>query len=111
MRRKVLNAKASKPDHREFVSGFIRLHILHHAAKESLVGFWMIEELRRHGYEMSPGTIYPLLHSLEKKGYLSVEVKREGRRAWREYSATKEGRKVLGAAKRKLRELFHELIE
>jgi PadR family transcriptional regulator len=49
-----------------------------HAAREALVGFWMIEELRRHGYEMSPGTIYPLLHSLEKKGYLSVEVKREG---------------------------------
>src|SRR5258708_24352918 len=91
--------KASKqPEQREFVSGFIRLHILHHAAQEPLVGFWMIEELRRHGYEMSPGTIYPLLHSLQKKGYLSVEVKREGRRAWREYSATKEGKKVLNAA-------------
>jgi PadR family transcriptional regulator PadR len=111
MHRKTLHRKLKEPDHREFVSGFIRLHILHHAAQEPLVGFWMIEELRRHGYEMSPGTIYPLLHSLEKKGYLSVEVKREGRRAWREYSATKEGKKVLNAAKRKLRELFHELIE
>ena len=112
MRRQASPRKPSRePDHREFVSGFIRLHILHHAAQEPLVGFWMIEELRRHGYEMSPGTIYPLLHSLHKKGYLSVEVKREGRRAWREYSATKEGKKVLTAAKRKLRELFHELIE
>jgi PadR family transcriptional regulator PadR len=111
MRREALRRKPKEPDHREFVSGFIRLHILHHAAQEPLVGFWMIEELRRHGYEMSPGTIYPLLHSLQKKGYLSVEVKREGRRHWREYSATKEGKKVLIAAKRKLRELFHELIE
>ncbi|HXM28319.1 MAG TPA: PadR family transcriptional regulator [Chthoniobacterales bacterium] len=112
MHRKAPLRKASKqPDHREFVSGFIRLHILHHAAQEPLVGFWMIEELRRHGYEMSPGTIYPLLHSLQKKGYLSVELKREGKRAWREYSATKEGKKVLTAAKRKLRELFHELME
>jgi PadR family transcriptional regulator, regulatory protein PadR len=111
MRRKVVHAKSKESDYREFVSGFIRLHILHHAAQEPLVGFWMIEELRRHGYEMSPGTIYPLLHSLQKRGYLSVAVKREGRRAWREYSATKEGRKVLAAAKRKLRELFHELIE
>ena len=77
------------------------------------MGFWMIEELRRHGYEMSPGTIYPLLHSLQKKGYLSVEVKREGRRAWREYSATKEGKRTTSwsPTKRKLRELFHELIE
>jgi PadR family transcriptional regulator PadR len=111
MRREALRRKPNEPDDREFVRGFIRLHILHHAAQEPLVGFWMIEELRRHGYEMSPGTIYPLLHGLQKKGYLSVEVKREGRRFWREYSATKEGKKVLNAAKRKLRELFHELIE
>jgi PadR family transcriptional regulator, regulatory protein PadR len=112
MRRKApLREPSNKPDHREFVSGFIRLHILYHAAQEPLVGFWMIQELRRHGYEMSPGTIYPLLHSLQKKGYLSVEVKREGKRAWREYSATKEGKKVLTAAKRKLRELFHEPME
>ena len=96
---------------REVLLGFWKLHILHHAGIEAVNGQWILTELRRHGYEMSPGTIYPLLHSLEKKGYLSVEVKREGRRAWREYSATKEGRKVLVAAKRKLRELFHELIE
>ena len=111
MPRKVVRKKTEAADHREFLSGFIRLHILHHAAQEPLVGFWMIEELRRHGYEMSPGTIYPLLHGLQKKGYLSVEVKREGRRSWREYSATKEGKRALTAAKRKLRELFHELIE
>jgi PadR family transcriptional regulator len=111
MPRKAVPKKIEQPDHREFLSGFIRLHILHHAAREPLVGFWMIEELRRHGYKMSPGTIYPLLHGLQKRGYLSVEVKREGRRAWREYSATKKGKKALLAAKRKLRELFHELIE
>jgi PadR family transcriptional regulator PadR len=79
MRRKGTIKKPSKePDHREFLSGFIRLHILHHAAQEPLVGFWMIEELRRHGYEMSPGTIYPLLHSMQKKGYLSVQMKTRG---------------------------------
>jgi hypothetical protein len=32
----------------------------------------MIEELGRHGYRISPGTLYPLLHNLEKKGYLRV---------------------------------------
>jgi PadR family transcriptional regulator len=111
MRQKAQSRKPKEPDHREFVSGFIRLHILHHAVQGPLVGFWMIEELRRHGYEISPGTIYPLLHGLQKKGYLSVKTKRAGRRAWREYSATKEGKRVLAAAKRKLRELFHELIE
>ena len=75
------------------------------------MGFWMIEERRRHGYEISPGTIYPLLHGLQKRGCLSVQVKREGRRSWREYSATKEDKKALAAAEKKLRELFHELIE
>ena len=111
MRRKTLYRKHKEPDHREFVSGFIRLHILHHATQEPLVGFWMIEELRRHGYEMSPGTIYPLLIACKRKAIFPSKSKREGRRSWREYSATKEGKRVLSAAKRKLRELFHELIE
>jgi PadR family transcriptional regulator, regulatory protein PadR len=111
MRRKPRSRKPEDADYREFLSGFIRLHILYHATQRPLVGFWMIEELRRHGYEISPGTIYPLLHGLQKKGYLSVRVKRDGRRAWREYSATKEGKRALAAAKRKVRELFHELIE
>jgi DNA-binding PadR family transcriptional regulator len=55
-------------DHRDLLSGFIRLHILHHAAEGELYGLWMIEELGRQGYRMSPGTLYPLLHGLEKKG-------------------------------------------
>ena len=102
--RKVVHVKSKESDHREFVSGFIRLQILHHAAQEPLVGFWKSSD--GMVTSLSPGTIYPLLHGLQRKGYLSVEVKREGRRAWREYSANKEGKKVLNAAKRKLRELF-----
>jgi DNA-binding PadR family transcriptional regulator len=94
-----------------WLSGFIRLHILHHATKEPLVGHWMIEELRRHGYRLSPGTLYPMLRGMEEKGYLRSTEKREGRRFWREYRATASGRKALAAAKAKLRELFHELIE
>lgn len=95
----------------DLLSGFIRLHILHHAAKEPLVAHWMIEELRRHGYRLSPGTLYPMLRALESKGYLRGVEKRSGRRFWREYRATAAGRKALSAAKAKLRELFHELIE
>jgi DNA-binding PadR family transcriptional regulator len=95
----------------DLLSGFIRLHILHHAAKEPLVGFWMIEELGRHGYSLSPGTLYPMLRALEERGLLRSVAKREGRRAWREYRATAAGRTALTAAKAKLRELFHELIE
>jgi DNA-binding PadR family transcriptional regulator len=95
----------------EWLTGFIRLHILHHAAKEPLVGHWMIEELRRHGYRLSPGTLYPMLRGMEEKGYLRSTGKRLGRRFWREYRATAAGRRALKAAKAKLRELFNELIE
>ena len=69
----------------DWLSGFIRLHILHHATKEALIGHWMIEELRRHGYRLSPGTLYPMLRAMEQKGYLRSIEKREGRRFWREY--------------------------
>ena len=100
-----------KEDKLDLLTGFIRLHILHHAAKEPLVGFWMMEELRRHGYRLSAGTLYPMLHGLERRGYLRSAAKREGRRSWREYRATPAGRRALVEAREKLRELFHELIE
>ena len=95
----------------ELVSGFVRLHVLHHAAHEAVVGLWMMEELARHGYRVSPGTMYPLLHELERKGYLRSTARNEGRRSWREYRATAAGRRALAAAKERLRELFHELME
>jgi DNA-binding PadR family transcriptional regulator len=95
----------------ELLSGFIRLHVLHHAAGGPLVGFWMLEELARHGYHISPGTLYPMLHALERKGYLRSIVKRSGRRKTREYRATAAGGRALAGAKVKLRELFQELME
>ena len=81
-------------DHRDLLSGFIRLHILHHAVEGELYGQWMIEELARHGYRLSPGTLYPLLHGLEKRGYLVSRLQREGRTARKYYRATSLGRKV-----------------
>jgi PadR family transcriptional regulator, regulatory protein PadR len=109
--RKQPTSSPEKTDKLELLTGFIRLHVLHHAAKEPLVGFWMMEELRRHGYRVSAGTLYPLLHGLERRGYLCSTTKREGRRSWREYRATPAGRRALAGAKEKLQELFHELME
>jgi DNA-binding PadR family transcriptional regulator len=57
-------------DDRDLYSGLIRLHVLHHASEEPIFGQGMVEELARHGYRISPGTLYPILHGLEKKGYL-----------------------------------------
>jgi PadR family transcriptional regulator, regulatory protein PadR len=98
-------------DDQYLYSGLIRLHILHHAVGEPVFGLAMAEELARHGYKISPGTLYPLLHGLEKKGYLRSKVQRQGRTFRRIYRATPLGRKALRNAQEKVRELFGELVE
>jgi DNA-binding PadR family transcriptional regulator len=97
--------------HQELLAGLIRLHILHHAAEGEIYGVWIIEELARHGYRLSPGTLYPMLHAMEGKGYLRSREKRAGRSVRRLYRATPLGNKALGIAREKLRELVGELLE
>lgn len=107
----------TKPDQQDYAadrdlySGLIRLHVLHHAAKEPIFGLGMIKELARHGYQISPGSLYPLLHGLERKGYLRSTMERNGKSLRKVYRATVLGRKALKAANGKVRELFRELIE
>ena len=95
----------------DLYGGLIRLHILHHASKEPVFGLWFIEELGRHGYKLSPGTLYPLLHGLERKGYLRSSNERSGKSSRRIYQATPLGRKALAAARQKVSELFGELLK
>jgi len=98
-------------DDRDLYSGLIRLHILHHACEGEIYGSGIVEELGRHGYKLSPGTLYPLLHGLEKKGYLRSFEERNGRQMRRVYRATAKGRTVLNRSKGKVQELFSELFE
>ena len=99
-------------DHeRELFSGLIRLHVLHHACQEPIFGLGMIEELARHGYRLSPGTLYPLLDGLEKKGLLRSSRQLVEGRFRRVYRATPAGRKALKTAKHRVKELFGELLE
>lgn len=96
-------------DHQDILSGFIRLHILHHAAEDEVYGQWMIGELAHHGYKLSAGTLYPMLHALERRGYLLSRKEREGRTFRRVYRATPLGEKALAVGREKLRELFREV--
>ena len=96
---------------RHFYGGFIRLHILYHAEKEEIYGSEMIEELKRHGYKLSPGTLYPILHELEKGMYLACRDSVVAGKRRKYYRITKRGGKLLGDSRDKLRELFAELIE
>jgi PadR family transcriptional regulator len=104
------NSPGARND-QDLYGGLIRLHILHHAAKGPVFGLWFIEELGRHGYKLSPGTLYPLLHSLERKGYLRSISERSGKTLRRMYQATPQGRKALLSARQKVSELFGELLE
>jgi PadR family transcriptional regulator, regulatory protein PadR len=101
----------TETDDRDLYSGMIRLHILHHAGRQAIFGAGMAEELARHGYKISPGTLYPILHGLEKRGYLESKEERSDRRPRRIYRITAGGRRALRAAKLRVRELFGELIE
>ena len=106
-----LMSKAKLEDDRDLYSGLIRLHVLHHAVKEPIFGLGMIEELARHGYKISAGSLYPLLQKLAHKGYLRSTEVRNGKSRRVVYRATPLGKKALAAAKSKVHELFHELIE
>jgi len=114
IRKRTSKSKAEKDSanaDRDLYSGLIRLHVLHHAVEGPIFGLGMIEELARHGYRISPGSLYPLLRSLEEKGYVQSTEERNGKSLRRVYRATPLGRKALAASKSKVRELFHELVE
>jgi len=96
---------------RDFFLGFIKIHILHHAAEEPVYGIALIAELARHGYELSPGTLYPLLHSLQAAGYLTREDRVIGGKVRKYYSITDEGRRAISEVKPKIAELIDEVLE
>ena len=95
----------------EIFSGLIRIHVLHHACVEGVFGLGMINELRRHGYKIGPGTMYPLLHGMEKRGWLRSRSAQIGGRTRKVYFATRAGKKTLEEAKQKVQELFEEIFE
>ncbi len=97
---------------REVLLSFWKVHILHHAGKEPLHGQWMLTELRRHGYEISPGTLYPLLRRMERLGWLKSKTDRSaGKRARKDYRLTAQGEKVLDLVRAQIRELHDEITE
>jgi PadR family transcriptional regulator PadR len=96
---------------RKLFLGFIHIHILHHAKVEPFYGLWMIEELKEHGYEISAGTLYPILHNLEKNGVLKVQDKNVEGKIRKYYSITSTGEEVLKEAREMAYELFKEIKE
>ena len=96
---------------REIHADLVRLHVLHHATREPIYGLEMIQELARHGYKLGPGTLYPLLHGMEKQGLLRSKEQLGSGRARRVYTATASGRRALAEGHERVRELLREMEE
>ena len=105
-----MDAREQKKVTREILLGFWKVHILHHAKEGHVVGMWMLQELRRHGYDLSPGTLYPLLQRMEKNGWLRSQVDPDaGPKARKEYYLTEKGAEVLKHVTHRLKELWQEI--
>ena len=105
------NIMAHDPVTHHFFKGFIRLHILYHAAKEPIYGAEITDELVRHGYRLSQGTLYPTLHMLEQLGYLKSRTEVVAGKQRKYYQATDAGRKVVAEARPRLLELVSEVVQ
>jgi DNA-binding PadR family transcriptional regulator len=104
-------ALAASGHQRDFFKGLIRIHVLIHASHEPIFGLAMMKELEHHGYRIGPGTLYPLLHGMERSGFLKSELKNLTGRRRRVYRITATGRRTLEKARSKVDELHHELHE
>lgn len=94
---------------RKLFLGFIHIHILHHAKEHPIYGVWMAEELREHGYNISSGTLYPILHSMESDGLLIREDRNVEGKIRKYYTTTEKGNEILIEARAKAYELFKEI--
>jgi PadR family transcriptional regulator, regulatory protein PadR len=102
---------ASQKVLRDAFLGFMRIHVLHHAAEEPVYGLEMIAELKRHGYAIGPGTMYPLLHALEEAGLLRSSVKLVAGKNRKYYRTTRAGDALLVKLRAQIRELVHEVVD
>ena len=90
--------------------GAVCVHVLHHASQMPIHGAWMAQELERHGYTISPGTLYPLLHRLEGAGLLVSRSETVAGRARRVYTCTTNGGETLKDLRRAVSELASEVL-
>ncbi len=95
---------------RRFQKGAILVHILHHAAKKSFYGLWLKEELAKHDYSISDGTLYPWLKRLTYSGFLYLEKRNVEGKIRKYYSLTKKGKELFDEIKKLLMELYKEVV-
>jgi PadR family transcriptional regulator PadR len=95
---------------RSIINGTIKLFILQRAQNEPIYGGALTKALRKFGYTMSPGTLYPLLHSLEQAKLLRSRTTTVQGRVRRYYDITPFGRGCYAEARRTLTALIQEML-
>jgi PadR family transcriptional regulator PadR len=95
---------------RDLLLGFVKVHVLHHASREPIFGVGIGAELDQHGYHLSPGTLYPLLHNLESTGFLERDDRIVDGKVRKYYQITRLGRIALAESRRKILDLVDEIM-
>jgi len=109
--KRLIKKQSTQKRNQELYIGLVRLHVLHHAAQSPIFGLGIIQELGRHGYRLGPGTVYPLLHGMENRGWLRAGSAIVDGRRRKTYAATAAGRRALKTARERVRELYEEMFE
>ena len=83
---------------RDLLKGSTNLLVLSLLENENMYGYQMIKKLSEKSenvFELQEGTLYPILHSLEEKNYISSYWDNTGIKKRKYYTITKEGKKHL----------------
>lgn len=83
---------------KSLISGSTSMLVLRLLEEGDLYGYQMIERLRERSnyvFELKAGTLYPLLHGMEEKGFLTSYEQEEGGKVRKYYHLTRDGKKVL----------------
>lgn len=96
---------------RDLLLGFVKVHVLYHASQEPIYGSGIMEDLDRHGYQLSAGTLYPLLHSLDAAAFLRRDNRVVDGKVRKYYEITPIGQRALEEAREKILELVAEIMD
>jgi len=96
---------------RDLCLALIRLRVLQHASEAPVFGLGVMEDLAARGYKLSPGTLYPMLHGMEKNGLICSWPEEIHSRIRRVYRTTPLGRRILKGTKEKVRELVGDFFQ
>jgi PadR family transcriptional regulator PadR len=96
---------------RDLLLGFVKVHVLYHASREPIYGAGITAELDQHGYKLSPGTLYPLLHSLEAANFVAREDRVVDGKVRKYYRTTPLGDRAFSQARLKVMELVEEISD